>query len=123
MVKMRVTKELVINFLSPEETNYVVASKLGTDALPFLDEIIKADPYLASRAVCLVGLIKHPKSISILLEAAKSPSSSVRASVALTARNSEIDDINSDKILRLLENDDEDIVRKSVTKSRLKRNR
>jgi HEAT repeat protein len=94
---------------------------LGSDSLPYLDEIIKSGSPLAPNAAYLVGLIKSRKSVPILLRAAKSPMPSVRLSVALTASNLEIADKDSDRLLKFLERDNDDMVRVGVNKARIRR--
>jgi HEAT repeat protein len=123
---MVVTKQQVIDVLNPDEPNYPQAAKLGPDALPHLDTLVKtADPLLASKATYLASLIQGEQSINVLKAAAQSNHPEVRVAAAAGARNlasaaAGAGDLGRDRLSDLLSslNNDEDAgVRKEATKS------
>ena len=77
---MVVTMKQVRNELDPDEPDYVKAAKLGEEALPYLEEIVKTgDALLASKAAYLASLIPDEKSVTVLETASKSNFPEVRA--------------------------------------------
>lgn len=88
MEKMMVTKQQVIDILNVDEPNYANAAKLGPDALPHLDTLVKtADPMLASKAAYVASLIQSEQSIDVLKAAAQSEHPEVRVAAAAGAHN------------------------------------
>jgi HEAT repeat protein len=80
---MAVTKEQVLAALRPDEPNYDNAKGLGAEALPYLREVVNGhDPMLAAKAAYLAGVIGGPESGPVLMDAATSGDSSIRAAVA-----------------------------------------
>ena len=83
-----VTKQQVIDILNVDEPNYANAAKLGPDALPHLDTLVKtADPMLASKAAYVASLIQSEQSIDVLKAAAQSEHPEVRVAAAAGAHN------------------------------------
>ena len=98
---MVVTLEQVIAVLSPEEPNYAAASRLGSDALPHLDALVKGDdPALAANAVSLASIIQDGRSVDILMNAAKSEDDVVRLAAVLGGPNLKVKGVDS--VLKLL---------------------
>ncbi len=123
---MVVTKQQIIDMLNPDEPNYREAAKLGPDALPHLDTLVKtADPLLASKATYLASFIQGEQSIDVLKAAAQSEHPEVRVAVAAGARNlasatAGARNLGPDRLNDLLSslNNDEDAgVRKQASKS------
>lgn len=124
--KMVVTKQQVIDVLSPDEPNYPEAAKLGPDALPHLDNLVKtADPLLASKATYLASLIQGEQSIDVLKAASQSNHPEVRVAAAAGARNlvsaaagaRNLEPSRLNDLLSSLNNDQDAGVRKEATKS------
>jgi HEAT repeat protein len=85
---MPVTMEQVRGKLEPIEPDYTEASKLGPDAMPFLEQLANSgDLIFAPRAVYLASLIGGDKAVRILLSAARSPVTIIRVQAAAAARN------------------------------------
>ncbi len=104
--KMVVTKQQVIDMLNPDEPNYPEAAKLGPDALPHLDTLVKtADPLLASKATYLASLIQDEQSIDVLKAAAQSNHPEVRVAAAAGARNLSVTE-TKDILFKLLADED-----------------
>jgi hypothetical protein len=124
---MVVTKQQVIEILNVDEPNYPEAAKLGPDALPHLDTLVKtADPMLASKAAYLASLIQSDQSIDVLRAAAQSDHPEVRVAAAAGARNrvaaaagarKSVSDDSINELLSLLNNDQDAGVRKEAAKS------
>jgi HEAT repeat protein len=103
---MVVTKQQVIDVLNPDEPNYPQAAKLGPDALPHLDTLVKtADPLLASKATYLASLIQGEQSIDVLKAAAQSNHPEVRVAAAAGARNLSIT-VAKELLVKLLTDED-----------------
>jgi HEAT repeat protein len=103
---MVVTKQQVIDMLNPDEPNYPEAAKLGPDALPHLDTLVKtADPLLASKATYLASLIQDEQSIDVLKAAAQSNHPEVRVAAAAGARNLSVTE-TKDILFKLLADED-----------------
>jgi HEAT repeat protein len=127
VIKMVVTKQQVIEILNVDEPNYREAAKLGPDALPHLDALVKtADPMLASKATYLASLIQSEQSIDVLRAAAQSDHPEVRVAAAAGARNrvagaaAGVRDRESNSLndlLSLLNSDQDAGVRKEAVKS------
>lgn len=84
---MALTMEQVRAVLDPEEPDYAQAAKLGPQALPHLEKLVKeADALLASKAVYLAALIQDERSVRIVKEAAISKNPVVRVAAAAAAR-------------------------------------
>ncbi len=104
--KMVVTKQQIIDMLNPDEPNYREAAKLGPDALPHLDTLVKtADPLLASKATYLASFIQGEQSIDVLKAAAQSEHPEVRVAAAAGARNLSITVVR-DVLFKLLADED-----------------
>jgi len=84
---MALTMVQVRAVLDPDEPEYVQAVKLGTEALPHLEKLVKdADALLASKAVYLAALIQDERSVRIVKEAAMREDPIVRVAAAAAAR-------------------------------------
>lgn len=80
---MAISMNDVRTYLDPEEVDYVAASMLGPQALPFLDELVHGtDSMLASKAAYLTTLIPGDEQSRILADAARSASPTLRVAVA-----------------------------------------
>lgn len=111
---MAVTMEQVIAALLPDEPDYIGASSLGNDALPFLEELLKgSDSMLASKAAYLAGNIGGPHSGPILMRAAMSVDPLVRAAVAGAVAHLPID-LSAPVIAHLLNDGHVDIRRLAI---------
>jgi len=85
---MAVTFEQVRAQLTPVEPNYVVAARLGIEALPHLEQIAAGkDLVIAPRAVYLAGLIGGASASKILLEAAASSFVALRIQAVANIKN------------------------------------
>jgi HEAT repeat protein len=85
---MPVTMEQVRAALGPDEPDYVGASRLGPEALPYLSQLIlSGDPELAPKAASLAGRIAAEGSAEVLQTAARSENPVVRVAAAAAARN------------------------------------
>jgi HEAT repeat protein len=117
IISMVVTMQQVLDALSPDELDYNRAAKLGPDALPYLEHLVKtADPLLASKATYLSSLIADERSVTVLKIAAQSDYPEVRVAAAAGASN--LPEPAANEVLSLLKNDDDIGVRK-VTNSSL----
>jgi HEAT repeat protein len=80
---MSITLEQVRSALSPDEPNYSNLQSLGTDALPFLEQLVQGtDAMMASKAASAAGAIGGENAVSVLENAARSPAASVRVAAA-----------------------------------------
>jgi HEAT repeat protein len=109
----------VLARLYPTEPNYAVAAaKLGPEALPHLETIIKtSESLLASKAAYLSSLIDDERSVTVLKVAAQSNHPEVRLAAASGARN--LSPTSADKVLVLLKDDQDPSVRRQVSKRQL----
>lgn len=108
--------EKLIAFLQQEEPDYAAAARLGDEAMPLLNEIIKgSDERLASKATSLAGMISSDKKADVLTEAAKHPSVVVRIAAAAAASNLNAD--QAEKVLNHLVDDADVGVSKFTMKS------
>jgi len=115
-MRMVVTLEQVIAVLSPEEPNYTIAAKLGPDALPHLEALVKGDDVsLAAKAASLATLIQDDRSVEILMDAAKSKHDIVRLAAATGSPNLKVKGVDS--VLKLLSTDETSSVSKHAKKS------
>lgn len=116
MLCMVVTKEQVLAVLYPDEPNYNEAAKLGPEALPHLDNLVKGDdPHLAAKATSLASHIQYKESMDVLRSAAQSKQAVVRLAAAVGSRNLKVTGIDS--ILESMVNDRDDSIRKYAMKS------
>jgi HEAT repeat protein len=115
-VIMALTLEETRNALRAIEPNYDELVKLGTEAIPFLDTLVR-DPnsFVASKAAYLASLIQDPRSAAILEKAAHSRDPQIRMAAAAGVGNLR-GPVPEDLLLSLL--GDPDLgVRKVVLKS------
>ena len=85
---MAVTMQDVIRQLDREEPDYAQAARLGSDALPYLRELIEGDNLtLAAKATSLAGAINADESGDVLETAARHSDPVVRVAAAASARN------------------------------------
>jgi hypothetical protein len=95
---MSITLEQVRSALSPDEPNYSNLQSLGTDALPFLEQLVQGtDAMMASKAASAAGAIGGENAVSVLENAARSPAASDRGVRRLALRSAAG---KSDKALR-----------------------
>lgn len=114
---MTVTMKDVREFLDPEEPDYAMASQLGTDALPYLTDLVKGDDVqLASKAAYLAGLIGGPKGVAVLATAAASASPTVRVAAAASIQHAG-QVAAATKVTKTLLADHDDGVRKQALRS------
>jgi hypothetical protein len=113
---MAVTMQQVLAVLAPDEIDYAVAARLGSDALPHLNQLISgSDVGLAAKATYLAGLIPHATSASAVERAAHSQEVVVRVAAAAAARN--LPELAASRILVLLLADQDAGVRRNALKS------
>jgi HEAT repeat protein len=111
-----VTMEDVRAELDREEPNYEEAARLGAEALPFLEELVKSpDVMLASKATYLASLIRGDRSVKILAMAAEHPDPVVRVAAASGLRN--LSEHDAGTVLDKLASDEDHGVRKVAVKS------
>jgi len=111
---MVVTMEQVKSIINSTEPNYEEGAKLGPDALPHIETIIRtSDPILASKAAYLASFIDDEKSINVLSLAAQSNVSKVRLAAAVGSSHLK----NKEKtkiILNKLKEDQDDRIKAKV---------
>ena len=113
---MAVTMKDVRAELDREEPKYEEAARLGSEALPFLEELVKGqDVMLASKAAYLASMIKGDRSAKILIEAASHPDAVVRVAAASGLRN--LSEHDAGRVLDKLAADGDQGVRKVAVKS------
>jgi HEAT repeat protein len=84
---MGVTREQVLALLRSDEPDFTEAEEWGPDATTYVEEFARSDdPYLASGAVYLAGLIPCDRSLAILAEAAHRHDPETRMAAAEAAR-------------------------------------
>lgn len=84
---MAVTMVQVRGALDATEPDYAQAAKLGPEAIPHLEKLVKdADALLASKAVYLAALLQDERSVRIVREAALREDAIVRVAAATAAR-------------------------------------
>jgi hypothetical protein len=119
---MVVSMEDVISALSATELRYKRAAKLGVEALPHLEIIVKiAMPLLAARAAFMAGLIQNEKSVDVLMLAAQRNTIQVRLAAAYAIRNLRIPSV--EKVSDLLKRDVDAKVRRQALRSIEARNK
>ena len=113
---MAVTMQQVLDALSPFEPDYSEAEALGSEALPHLEILVKtAEPLLASKAASMASMIEDERSVKILMTCTKSKFREVRVAAAFGSLNLRIPGV--DKVLRVLENDQDEGVRRIALES------
>ena len=114
---MAITLKQVLDLLSPDELDYDAAAKLGPEALPHLETIIKEKgPLLASKAAYLAGLIQDRRSVDVLKIAAQSTYPEVRVQAAATTSNLHFKE--AEEVLELLSKDEDEGVRMRALRSK-----
>jgi HEAT repeat protein len=107
---MLVTMEQVLAELDPDEPDYENAAKLGSEALPHLEVIVKKeDALLASKATYLASFIHDKASVAVLDSAARSVHPEVRVAAAYGSRNLDLPEVK--KVLEVLKDDQDENVR------------
>jgi HEAT repeat protein len=109
---MLVTIKQVLDELLPDEPDYErAAERLGPEALPHLEDIVKGeDPLMASKAASLASLIKDDRATVVLKAATESKFPEVRTAAAFGAKNiSNIAEAN--EIISSLKRDTDNAVR------------
>jgi HEAT repeat protein len=118
---MVVTLQQVLDALNPDEPNYTIAAKLGPDALPHLENLVKTgEPMLASKAAYLASLIQGKRAVGVLKAAAQHTDPVVRVAAAAGVHNlvrTGVDPTAAEEILTSLKNDQDIGVRKHAMKS------
>jgi HEAT repeat protein len=116
---MAVTREQVLALLESDEPDFTEAAGWGADAAALVEEFARSDdPYLASGAVYLAGLIPCDRSLAILAEAAHHPEPETRIAAAEAARQMALGGASAaqlaaaEPVLRLLLDDDDAGVRR-----------
>jgi hypothetical protein len=113
---MVVTLEQVKAVLSPEEPKYSSAAKLGPEALPHLDALVKGDNVaLAAKAASLATFIQDDHSVQVLSNAAMSKHEVVRLAVAVGGKGLKVKGVDS--VLKILSNDKDPSISKHAKKS------
>jgi HEAT repeat protein len=113
---MPVTMQQVRAHLDPDEPDYNQAARLGPDALPHLEALVRGgDAMLASKAASLAGLIADPRSADVLAYAAQSPHAAVR--VAAAAAVAHLPTTAAAPVLRALLSDPDGEVRRIALES------
>ncbi len=108
---MPVTMQQVRAYLDSDEPDYNQAARLGPDALPHLDALVRGgDAMLASKAAYLAGLIAEARSADVLVNAASSPHAAVR--VAAAAAVAHLPAAAAVAVLRVLLSDSDGEVRR-----------
>jgi len=108
--------EQVRKTLDPEEPNYVEGAKLGTEAIPHLETLVRAaEPMLASKAAYLASMILSEGSERVVQAAAQSPEAIVRVAAAAAARN--LATGATERVLATLNRDHDEGVRKVAARA------
>lgn len=104
---MALTKDDVLVLLLPDEADLNrAASRLGSEALPLLGEIVDGpDPMLASKAAYVAGMIPDPRSAQIVQRAATKKEKMVRVAAATVAERMPAKHA-SEVLITLLRDDD-----------------
>jgi HEAT repeat protein len=86
---MVITIKQVLDELLPDEPDYDrAAGRLGSEALPHLENIVKGqDPLMASKAAYLASLIKDDRATTVLKVASESEFPEVRTAAAFGTKN------------------------------------
>lgn len=102
--------------LEPEEPDYAQAARMGSEAMPHLEEIVgETDALLASKATYLASLIEDRRSTQVVRRAAESDRPEVRVAAASGASN--LSEQNASDILIPLLKDRDIGVRKTALKA------
>ena len=113
---MTVTMKQVRQHLDPEEPNYPEAAKLGSEAIPHLEALVRsAEPMLASKATFLASMILSEGSEQVVRTAAQSPEAIVRVAAAAAVRNLRTE--AAARLMPLLSNDTDEGVRKVAARA------
>ena len=113
---MALSMEQILEYLQCDEPDYGRASKLGPDALPFLENLVEGDDaMLAAKAASLAGMIGTDKAVDVLGKAANSADPTVRVAAAAAARG--LDDEPASRVLSKLVGDSDFGVQKTALKS------
>ena len=84
---MSITRDQVLALLESDEPDFSQAEEWGPDTAVLVEEFARSqDPYLASGAVYLAGLIPCDHSFAILAEAARHPEIEARIAAAEATR-------------------------------------
>ena len=106
----------VRSVLEPEEPDYDEAAKMGSEALPHLEALVKGDDIeLAAKAASLAGIIAAEGRMAVLNIAAKSHDPVVRVAAAGAARD--LSDADASQVLETLVGDADEGVQKTALKS------
>src|SRR5687767_14479472 len=85
---MSITMEEVRAVLDPEEPDYAQAARLGPDAVPHLETLVRGtDRMIASKATYAASLINDSRAVSVINTATRSNFPEVRVAAAAGARN------------------------------------
>lgn len=85
---MAVTMKAVRALLEPEEPDYDAGKKFGKAALPLLKKLAsQKDPMLASKAVCLAGMIGGEESLPTIEQASRNSNISIRVAAAYAVQH------------------------------------
>ena len=102
--------------LEPEEPDYTQAARMGSEALPHLEDLVgETDAMLASKATYLASLIEDQRSSRVIRKAAESDRPEVRVAAASGASN--LSEQNASDVLIPLLKDRDIGVRKSALKA------
>jgi hypothetical protein len=113
---MSVTIAKVRALLDVDEPNYAEAAKLGPQAVPLLETLVReGDAMLASKATYLASLIQSDRSLDVVKAAAESSDPVVRVAAAAALRN--LPDAPRDEVLSGLLGDEDPGVRKAALKA------
>ncbi len=103
---MAVQMRDVLAVLEPDEPDYQAAAALGPEALPHLEELVRADDLmLASKATYAASLLEGNQGQHVIAVAAQHSDSTVRVAAAAAARNLPPSDA-SDVLMTLVGDDD-----------------
>jgi HEAT repeat protein len=113
---MPTTMEDVLAVLTQDEVDYSRAQQLGSEAVPFLDQLVRGeDLNLASKAAYLASMIESDQSTEVLAAAAARPEPVVRVAAASGIRN--LSDANAERMIEHLQDDADPGVRKVLVSS------
>lgn len=113
---MPITMQDVRFWLDAEEVNYNRAKELGSEAIPFLMELVQGDNLaLASKATYLASLIHTEAAVAIIETAAASSEAVVRVAAASSLRN--LPEVQAERVLEQLVHDSDAGIRKVTLNS------
>ncbi|MGD9850478.1 MAG: HEAT repeat domain-containing protein [Nitrospirales bacterium] len=85
---MAVTMKTLKALLEPEEPDYEAGKKLGKAALPLLKKLAsQKDTMLASKAVCLAGMIGGEESLPTIEQASRHTDITIRVAAAYAVQH------------------------------------